>query len=211
MTKIRGGVIGPPDSRSEDKVFGILSENFPGKFVTNIVRETNPATFLFIGSGGKVGRGFVRVNTVVDRFPERKMEQQTDVWSLSCQGLEWREAIQGRRGHVVEEDTDILETAKPGRWRAAIGTHVLVDPSLGSSPSILSLVLVLMIGFRLVISNKELSEEVSDLLGDFIGASITDKGMHGSPVPDIISQGVDELLGTLDAICITDQGFSATE
>ena len=167
MTKIRGGVIGPPDSRSEDKVFGILSENFPGKFV--------------------------------------------DVWSLSCQGLEWREAIQGRRGHVVEEDTDILETAKPCRWRAAIGIHVLVDPSLGSSPSILSLVLVLMIGFRLVISNKELSEEVSDLLRDFIGASITDKGMHGSPIPDIISQGVDELLGTLDAIRITDQGFSATE
>ena len=35
--------------------------------------------------------------------------------------------------------------------------------------------------------------------------------MHGSPIPDIISQGFDELFGALDAICITDQGVSATE
>ena len=155
MTKIRGGVIGTPDSRSEDKMFGILSENFPGKFVTNIVRETNPVTFPFIGNGRKFGRGFIRVVSVVDRFPEGKMVQKTDVWSLSCQGLEGREAIQGRRGHVVEEDTDILEAEKPGRWRAARGVYDLVDPSLGSSPLILSLVLVLMTGFRLLISKKE--------------------------------------------------------
>ena len=41
-------------------------------------------------------------------------------------------------------------------------------------------------------------EEVRNLLGDFIAASITDKGIHGSPIPDIIRQGVDELLGALD-------------
>ena len=35
--------------------------------------------------------------------------------------------------------------------------------------------------------------------------------MNGSPIPDIISQGVDELLGALDAICLTDQGVSATQ
>ena len=77
MTQIRGGVMGTPDSRSEDKVLGILSENFPGKFVTNIVRETNPVAFLFIRSGRKVGRWFVRVNSVVDRFPEGKNEAES--------------------------------------------------------------------------------------------------------------------------------------
>ena len=155
MTKIRGGVIGTSDSRSEDKVFGVLSENFPDKFVTNIVRETNSVAFPFIGSGRKIGGGFINVNSVVDRFPEGKMEQKTDVWSLSCQGLEGREAIQGRRGYVVEDNTDILEAEKPGRWRAAREIHDLVDQSLGSAPLILSLVLVLMIQFILVISNKE--------------------------------------------------------
>ena len=114
MMKIRGGVIDIPDSRSEDKVARILSENFLGKFVANIVREHNPVAFSFIGSERKIGQGFIRANSVVDRFPERKMEQKTDIWSLSCEGLEGREAIQGRRGHVVEEDTDILEAEKPG-------------------------------------------------------------------------------------------------
>ena len=52
--------------------------------------------------------------------------------------------------------------------------------------------------------------EVSDLFGDFIGVSITDNGVHGSPIPDIVSQGVDDLLGALDTICITYQGVSAT-
>ena len=74
MTKMRGGVIGTPDSRSEDEVVGILSENFLCKFVTNIVRETNPVAFPFIGNGRKGGGGFIRVNSVVDRFPERKVE-----------------------------------------------------------------------------------------------------------------------------------------
>ena len=84
------------------------------------------------------------------------MEQKTDVWSLSCQGLEGREAIQGRRGHVVEEDTDIVEAKKPGRWRAAREFMILLTNLLAAHPPlILSLVLVLMIGFRLVISNKE--------------------------------------------------------
>ena len=114
MMKIRGGVMGTHDSRFEDKVLGILSENFPGKFVMNIVRETNPIALLFIGSGTKVGRWLIRVNSLVDRFPEGNMKQKTDVWSLSCQGQEGRESIQGRRGHVIEEDTDILEGEKPG-------------------------------------------------------------------------------------------------
>ena len=119
MMKIRGSGMCTPDSRSEDDMVGVLSENFLGEFVTNIVRETNPVSFLFIGGGRKVGGGFIRVDSVVDRFPERKMEKKADIWSLSCQGLERREAIQGRRGHVVEEDTDIVEAEKPGRGRTA--------------------------------------------------------------------------------------------
>ena len=112
---------------------------------------------------------------------------------------------------MVEEDTDILEAEKPGRGRATRGIHDLVDPALGSTPEFFGLVLVLIIGLRLIISNKEGSEKVSDLLGDFIGSSITDKGVHGSPIPDIISQGVDELHGTFDAIGITVQCISATQ
>ena len=54
-------------------------------------------------------------------------------------------------------------------------------------------------------------EEISDWLGDFIFASITDEGIHGSPFSDDIREGVDELFGLFDAICITDKSFAATE
>ena len=38
-------------------------------------------------------------------------------------------------------------------------------------------------------------EEISDSLGDFIFASITGEGIHGSPFSDVIREGVDELFG----------------
>ena len=130
MMKNRGGVIGTPDSRSEDKVFGILSENFPGKFVTNIVRQTNPVTFLFIRSGRKAGRGFVRVNCVVDRFPEGKMEQKTDIWSLSCQGLEGARAGEDmwlRRTQTYWRQRSQADGGQPEEFMILV-THLLAVP-----------------------------------------------------------------------------------
>ena len=59
--------MGTPDSRPEDDLVGVLSQNFPGEFVTNIVRET--------GVGRKVGGGFIRVDSVVDRFQEKNGEE----------------------------------------------------------------------------------------------------------------------------------------
>ena len=54
-------------------------------------------------------------------------------------------------------------------------------------------------------------EEISDSLGDFIFASITDEGIYGSPLSDVIREGVDELFGGFDAICIIDKSITATE
>ena len=57
MMKIKGSVMSTPDSIYEDDEVVILSDNFPCKFVTNIVRETNPIAFLFIGTEGKLEEG----------------------------------------------------------------------------------------------------------------------------------------------------------
>ena len=70
---------------------------------------------------------------------------------------------------------------------------------------------MLMIRFRLIILNEQGLEEISDSLGDFIFSSITDEGVHGSPFSDVIREGVNELFGLFDAICITDKGITATE
>ena len=69
------------------------------------------------------------------------------------------------------------------------------DVALGKSKTIFSLILVLVIRFRLIFLDEEGTEEVSDSLEDFIFTSITDEGIHGSPFSDVIREGVDELFG----------------
>ena len=65
--------------------------------------------------------------------------------------------------------------------RATRGVHDIVGVTLGKSKAIFCLILMLMIRFRLIILDEQGTEEISDSLGDFIFASITDEGIHGSP------------------------------
>ena len=96
---------------------------------------------------------------------------------------------------MVEYNTDVLQTEEPTASRATRDAHDSVGVMLGKSKTIFSLILVLVIRFRLIILDEEGTEEVSDLLEDFIFASITDEGIHGSPFSDGIREGVDELFG----------------
>ena len=96
---------------------------------------------------------------------------------------------------MVEYNTDLLQTEEPTASRATRGVHDSVGVMLGKSKTIFSLILVLVIRFRLLILDEEGMEEISDLLGDFIFASINDEGIHGSPFSDVIREGVDELFG----------------
>ena len=96
---------------------------------------------------------------------------------------------------MVEYNTDVLQTEEPTESRATRGVHDSVGVMLGKSKTIFCLVLVLMIGFRLIILDEEGMEEISDLLRDFIFASITDEDIHGSPFSDVVRESVDELFG----------------
>ena len=96
---------------------------------------------------------------------------------------------------MVEYNTDVLETEEPTESRATRGVHDSAGVTLGKSKTIFSLILVLMIGFRLIILDEKGTEEISDSLGDFILASITDEGIHGSPFSDVVRESVDELFG----------------
>ena len=96
---------------------------------------------------------------------------------------------------MVEYNTDVLQTEEPTASKATRGVHDSVGVTLGKSKAIFSLILVLVIRFRLIILDEWGTEEISDSLGDFIFASITDEGIHGSPFADVIREGVDELFG----------------
>ena len=96
---------------------------------------------------------------------------------------------------MVEDNTDALQSEKPTESRATRGVHDSVGVTLGKSKTIFSLVLVLMIGFRLIILDEKGTEEISDSLRDFIFTSITDEDIHGSPFSDVVRESVDELFG----------------
>ena len=51
---------------------------------------------------------------------------------------------------MVESNTDVLQTEEPTESRATRGAHDIVGVTLGKSKTIFSLILVLMIGFRLI-------------------------------------------------------------
>ena len=55
---------------------------------------------------------------------------------------------------MVEYNTDVLQTEEPTESRANRGVHDSVGVMLGKSKMIFSLVLVLMIGFRLIILDE---------------------------------------------------------
>ena len=96
---------------------------------------------------------------------------------------------------MVDYSTDVLQTEEPTASRATRGAHHSVGVMLGKSKTIFSLILVLVIRFRLIILDEEGTEEISDSLGDFIFASITDEGIHGSLLSDAIREGVDKFFG----------------
>ena len=96
---------------------------------------------------------------------------------------------------MVEYNTDVLQTKQPTAGRTTRGVHDSVGVTLGKSKAIFSLILMLVIRFRLIILDEERVKEISDSLGDLIFAYITDKGIHGSPFSDVVREGVDELFG----------------
>ena len=57
MTKIRGGVIGTPDSRSEDKVFGFLSETFQVSLSPALSEKPTQYPFFSLEVEGKLEEG----------------------------------------------------------------------------------------------------------------------------------------------------------
>ena len=64
--------------------------------------------------------------------------------------------------------------------------HEGVDVPLDNTIALFSFVLMLVIGLRFMLLDKKVSEKVSNLLGDFISATISDEGGHGSPESDVI-------------------------
>ena len=88
---------------------------------------------------------------------------------------------------MVEYNTDVLQTKQPTAGRTTRGVHDSVGVTLGKSKAIFSLILMLVIRFRLIILDEERAKEISDSLRDLIFAYISNVFTTGITSDSVIS------------------------
>ena len=108
---------------------------------------------------------------------------------------------------MVEDVAYILESKQPAISRSTSPVHNGVGPCLGGSIPPLNWIFVLLVRFRLPVTNVVCFEEILDLVGDLMFGWITDKLVHGTASTDIILQSIDELLARPHWVHVRDQRF----
>ena len=78
----------------------------------------------------------------------------------------------------------------------------LLDPSLCK-------VLMLVMRFTLPVIDTVGAQDFLDLIADLYLGAIANKLSRGASCPDLVFQGIDELLISFDGIDISDEGFNA--
>jgi hypothetical protein len=112
---------------------------------------------------------------------------------------------------MIENGTDIREAEKPAVRGTASDVHEGIDPALDSGVTTLSLVLMLVIGFRLEIRDEERAKQISNFIGNLITTTIADESMHGTTFTDVVRKSINELFGGLDEVNVDDKGITAHE
>jgi hypothetical protein len=80
--------------------------------------------------------------------------------------------------------------------------HNLVDILLDGLVALLSIVLMLVMGFTLPIVNAIGSEDIKDLVGDLSHSSITNELVWGSPFSDTLLENASKFTISLHTITI---------
>ena len=94
------------------------------------------------------------------------------------------------------------------RKEAATEVHDGVGIAFDYTIAVLRLILMLMVGLRFILRDEKRSQNIINLLGNFILASISDESGAGTALADVVRQSVDKLLVVLDTIDITNQSVS---
>ena len=106
---------------------------------------------------------------------------------------------------MVKDVTHILESKQTSIGRSTCPVHDGVGPGLDGSVPPHSRILVLVVGFRLKISDVVGPEDVLDLVGDLIFERITDELVHSTMSTNIVFQSIDKLLPRPHRVDIRDQ------
>ena len=94
--ELQRSFVGTSNSRCGNSLLCFISKYLPGQMVTFVMSKSNPMSSFLIGLRMESVVRFIFIYLVVNRFPERKMKEMTDVKYLSSEGLKWDDPIKGR-------------------------------------------------------------------------------------------------------------------
>ena len=92
------------------------------------------------------------------------MQEETDIRDLSSQGLNRGNTTKSGRCSDIEQMTCIGHAEYPARNRTTTEIHDGVDIAFDQTIGVLSLVLVLMVGLRLILGDEKTPYEFLDLI-----------------------------------------------
>ena len=123
---------------------GVISENFEGQGMANMLGNANKMPSEFAGARRKVRV----IYFVVDGLPPVKTEEGTDVRCASSQKLEWN-SFDGDTIGMVEEETNIHHGQEPGAGRRPRTVKKCICGALDGLKTAFSRVLLLLVRLTL--------------------------------------------------------------
>lgn len=135
-----------------DDLLGVISKDKVGEGITNILRNTDPMTEAFITTAGEVAGVMI---VVIDGFPKCVLKQGTDVRDLTSEMLEGSFQLEGTPRDAVVDVTTVLHAQKPSICWCSSAIHNSINHGLDFLVEPFSIILLLMIGFRLPVINSK--------------------------------------------------------
>jgi hypothetical protein len=138
--------------------------------MTNMLSDSDPATTFLTGIQRKIGI----IHLVVDGFIPTEEQQWTNVIRRTGKYLKRIAAIHGRRGNVVQKETDVQKAQQPEGHGRTCPVKNGVGNRLKCLISMLTRILVLLVWLTLPIRDIKGTANIFDLVADLNLCTIAD-------------------------------------
>jgi hypothetical protein len=137
---------GGTDSRSCQDLLSVISEDQVSEDVTLFLGNTNPATRLL-----RTLRGKFVIHSIVDLLPPVELQEGGDVGLLVEGNFKRSLPVQGVQRKMVQQTDGEQSAQQPVDSRSASAVHNAISHAFDLPNLLLSIVLILLMGFRLTI------------------------------------------------------------
>jgi hypothetical protein len=190
-----------------DDATGVAGEDAVCEGVANVFGKADKEPMVFARFRRKVRV----IDAKVHRFVPYEAEEGADVDGGAVEELEGNAVMEGWRGHVVEDEADVLRGEEPRVFRGTRSVEDGISDAFDVLPTSLGEVLMLHVWFTLPVSDGKGAKDVFDTGTGFDGSMVTNETAWGSPFTDIVLEGIGKFLFGFHTMDITHEGSASTK